>query len=335
MTKSDENALASSDAIEAAAAAWLAKIDREADLGDAVPDLDAVAAGDAAFAAWLNASDANRVALLQLVNAWRRSGRLGALKRAQPVEARIAGPNRRARLVFAAAAMLLAVAAPLAYLRTADPWSDLYETEIGGREIAALSDGSKVELNSDTRLAVQFTAAERVVALERGEAFFDVVRDEARPFRVVAGGRVVTVLGTKFSVHHRPDGVEVAVTEGKVRIDDETAPPAARQAVVDAGRIALVEEGAVLIAQADPETVARELSWRQGYIIFDRMRLADAAAEFNRYNRIRLIVDDPTITDIPVSGSFRSDNVDAFVRLFAEGFGLTVERDGENITLSG
>ena len=335
MTRSDENALASSDAIEAAAAAWLAKIDREADLGDAVPDLDAVAADDAAFAAWLNASDANRVALLQLINAWRRSDRLSALKRAQPAEAPAAKPNRRARFAFAAAAALLAVAAPLAYLHVAGPGFDTYETDIGGREIAALSDGSRTELNSDTRLAVQFTAAERIVTLERGEAFFDVVRDEARPFKVIAGGQVVTVLGTKFSVHRKPDGVEVAVTEGKVRIDDEAAPSEIRQAVVDAGRIALVEEGAVLIAKAGLETVTRELSWRQGYIIFDKMRLADAAAEFNRYNRVRLIVDDPAIADIPVSGSFRSDNVDAFVRLFAEGFGLAVERNGENITLSG
>ena len=145
---------------------------------------------------------------------------------------------------------------------------------------------------------------------------------------------MITVLGTKFSVHRRDGGVEVAVAEGKVQIEHvaavETAPPA----FVGMGDIAKAETGAVLVASNGADAVARELSWRQGLIVFEQSTLAEAAAEFNRYNRMQLIIQDTDVATIPLSGSFRNDNLEAFVRLMSEGFDLTVTRSGNKIIIA-
>ena len=102
-----------------------------------------------------------------------------------------------------------------------------------------------------------------------------------------------------------------------------------------AGDIAVSENGALLIAQNKPDEVGRELSWRQGLVVFDKATLAEAAAEFNRYNRVQVIIDDPQAARIRISGRFETDNVDAFVRLISKGFALTATRQGRRILIAG
>src|SRR5258708_31845445 len=104
-----------------------------------------------------------------------------------------------------------------------------YITEIGAREMVPLADGSKVELNTDTRIRTVVTKERRTVWLDRGEAYFEVVPDTSRPFVVLAGSRRITVVGTKFAVRRDGDEVQVKVPEAIVHVEalDGPAPPAA------------------------------------------------------------------------------------------------------------
>ena len=212
---------------------------------------------------------------------------------------------------------------------------DLYATAIGGHEIVPLPDGSRIELNTDTRVRTSFSEATRSVWLERGEAYFDVARDPSRPFVVYAGNRRVTVLGTKFSVRLDPDAnrVQLAVAEGRVQLEElrvsEPAPP-----MIAIGGEKVIAEGTSLrVESRSGKILATDLSWRQGLLTFDQTTLAAAADEFNRYNRKQLVVE-PAAAEIRIGGSFEAANVDGFVRLLHDGFGLNVAESDSEILIS-
>ena len=340
MTDRKALSLPSADEGLDAASEWLSQLDRAGEALDENADIDAIAARHSAFGAWLSETPTHRVAFLRMLRAWGRSDRLRALDAPARPEALQGSPLSGARsrvwawggIAASIAAALLAVPAVM-LVRDGRPPTPEYMTEVGGREVVPLSDGSRVELNSDTHLTAALGDDLRIVTIARGEAYFDVAHDPDRPFQVIAGDQSVTVLGTSFSVHKRDAGIEVAVTEGRVRIDADTIRGEA-PAFLEAGDIAVAEEGALLIASNEPEDVTRELSWRQGLVVFDKATLAQAAAEFNRYNRVQVVIDDPKAADIRLSGRFETDNVDAFIRLISEGFALTATRRGDRIFIT-
>jgi len=209
-----------------------------------------------------------------------------------------------------------------------------YSTDVGGHATAPLADGTRVELNTDTRLRADIDEDHRQVWLDRGEAYFEVAHDPARPFVVHAGSRRITVLGTKFLVRRDGQGVEVAVVEGKVRVDP-VRQERAKAAVLTRGELAVAKGEATLLAVRSIEKVENELSWREGMLVFDRSTLADAAAEFNRYNHKKLVVVGDAAAAVRIGGSFEADNIDAFARLLKQAFGLSVEERGGEIVISG
>lgn len=328
--------MTTADDIEKRAAAWLAQRDR----GPWTP------ADQAALDAWLDAATAHRVAWLRLEAAWSRADRLAALRpgasvgaapAAWPAPQRWVATARRMPFAAAIATTLLIAGGGLAVHVGNAP--NRYTTEVGGRETVPLPDGSRVELNTATRLRADVDDKHRLVWLERGEAFFDVAPDPKRPFVVDAGARRITVLGTKFSVRREGGRIAVAVVEGKVRIDPvgTAAPkPAATAVTVTRGDIAIAaaDAPATLVTRQSVPEVERRLSWRNGVLRFDQATLAEAAAEFNRYNRKKLVVTDPEAAKIRIGGSFEADNIDVFARLLAEGFGLHLEEQGEEIKIS-
>lgn len=319
-----------SDSIETCAAAWLARQDKGA----------LTAAEEAELDAWLDADTRRRVAYLRLKAAWGRADRLAALRPAEPVRAgsRRAGqakkrqafwpPAVRKRPVIAAVvavAALLAVA-PIGVMLLSQ---DVYETSLGGRSVTPLSDGSRIELNSDTQVKADIGGDERTVWLTRGEAYFDVAHD-GRPFVVRSEEGRVVVEGTKFSVRRDGKSLLVRVSEGRVRV--EGAKTTARR--LGPGQEARVARGKVEVSTPGLTAIAQEMSWRDGRLQFSQASLAEVAAAFNRYNRTRLIVADPETAALQIGGSFEAADVEAFADVLHTAYGLEVKRRDGAIIIS-
>lgn len=290
---------------------------------------------------WLEASTAHRVAFLRLDAAWQQANRLKALgvaHRPQRDPSRTAAPrtdwNHYRTVSVAAGVMLVMILSVLGYLRL--PGGSSFRTAIGAVTAVPLSDGSKVTLNTDSQIRIAVTEHERRINLGRGEAFFEVAKDPTRPFVVVAGHCRVVAVGTQFSVWREADEVRVAVTEGRVRVERNDAPlddtPATE---VIAGSIAHAGDGGVLVEHRRLGEVEETLGWRRGYLFFHDLALAAAVAEFNRYNRQRILIDSPAVAAIHISGSFRATNVSGFIHLLHDGFSINAEQRGDQVILTG
>lgn len=260
-------------------------------------------------------------------------------------------PPRRHRLWFLPAALVSAAAVVLVVLRTPSPEAPPADVVSAPVELKRriLEDGSTVELNHGAVVTTQFTLSDRRATLVSGEALFAVAKDPARPFIVHAGGVDVRAVGTAFSVRLDPGAVEVLVTEGRVAVapraaaNPETAsgeaqaesglrPPAPASAVVDAGHRATVSRApqaagaAPQVVPVSPQAIARQLNWQPQLLDFSSAPLGVAVAEFNRRNRVQFVLADPSLADLPVIASIRSDNIDGFARFLDAAPNLRIER---------
>ncbi|MEJ1961009.1 MAG: FecR domain-containing protein [Gammaproteobacteria bacterium] len=319
--------------------------------------------------AWLNASTGNRVAYLRLQALWRDADRLkllgvGVKREGPPTPADYAGspffkhvtrssarpPQRQAapravgprvsgfgrRLVRAAIAACIVAAAGLVYLgRTAFvEEAEIYTTHVGALSAVPLSDGSRITLNTDSEIHVLLTAHERRIQLDRGEAYFQVAKDSSRPFIVEAVDKRVVAVGTQFSVRRYPEGVRVAVTEGTVRVEPRPGQVGSGIAALPAGSVAQVERTRIAVEKHTVSEIEELLSWRSGYIIFHEASIAEAVAEFNRYNARKIVIVGPRVAELRISGNFRADNVESFARILEDGFSVEVSRTNGQIELS-
>jgi transmembrane sensor len=217
------------------------------------------------------------------------------------------------------------------------------QTVAQGYERRVLEDGSVVELNRGARIEVNYLPAERRVRLVQGEASFTVAKNHDRPFIVRAGGVDVRAVGTAFNVRLDAQSVEVLVTEGKVRVDDAArggsllaATVPGETPVLVAGQKVTVEAAPIApVAAAEVSTgeVAELLAWKPVLLDFNSLPLGEVVVQFNRRNRTQLVLADEALAALPIVASFRSDNVEGFVRLLELTSGVTVERRGDTITL--
>ena len=207
-----------------------------------------------------------------------------------------------------------------------------------------LEDGSTIDLNRGAEVEVRFTAEERRVRLVRGEAHFTVAKNPLRPFVVEANRVSVRAVGTAFDVRLQSEAVEVVVTEGRVRVDPpraalaavgaeaETAPESALVAVGERAVVSLVAPNAVAyVTPVAPEELARLLAWQPRQLEFADAPLAQVVAEFNRDNRVKLVVADPILAALPIGATLRSDNVEGFVRLWETSLHVAVERRADGV----
>ena len=242
-------------------------------------------------------------------------------------------PRRPHRRLIAAVAASVAIAISVgfgAYQHWGTSSSDRYETPVGGLASVPMSDGSNVTLNTDSHIRVAVTETERSVELQQGEAFFDVAKDASRPFVVRAGTKRIVAVGTQFTVQRFGDDVRVLVTEGRVRLEGAMSPPV----LIAAGSLARADGAAVVVRKALPPQVDELLSWREGYLRFHETALADAVAEINRYNTRKIVIEDPELAAIRISGTFRPTQYEAFVRVLQDGFSIQARNAGERITLT-
>lgn len=336
------NASMDSESIEEVARRWFAR--RQ---GSEWTDSD-----QCAFDAWIDAATAHRIQYIRVETAWNQLARLEALGAGVPegvvpqrhswgdqrfpggvAEAAPARSRAWVGKYSAAAAVLLSIVVTYIY-STGLLTDDRYSTPVGGRDTVALDDGSHVTLNTDSRIRVALDEHQRRISLSQGEAFFDVAKDASRPFVVEADDKRIVAVGTKFSVRRNEAGVQVVVTEGTVRVETRGgAVTRSRETLLKAGSIGqTVEDRVIVRADASPEA-DKLLSWREGFVAFDTMTLAEAVAEFNRYNARKMVIAAPSIGELRISGKFRTDNTDAFLWLLQKGFPIDVEQRGDEIVL--
>jgi transmembrane sensor len=218
-------------------------------------------------------------------------------------------------------------------------------TPVGGQRQQTLPDGSSVTLNTGSAVVTTFTAGERRVRLEHGEAFFEVAKDTARPFVVEAEGVAVRAVGTAFNVRVRSDSVEVLVTEGRVRVASQFAATGRVEGTGEAAaelgageRIVIRVSGAVsaaapVVGRIAADEVQRALAWHSRRLEFSDTPLEEMVAEFNRYHRRPLRIADISLAELHFGGSFRPEDRTGFVRMLRENFGILAEETGDATVL--
>lgn len=282
--------------------------------------------------AWLAESSAHRAAYWRLEDAWSNASRLSALR--QPLRQPVA--QRRILPILARTAAVVTVVGAVGIFAAqyfGSPESQTYATGLGGRETLALSDGSRIELNTNTVLRVATNARSRTVWLDKGEAYFEIKHDAAHPFVVFTTGHRITDLGTRFLVRQNKDRVEVALIEGKARVDSSDAAKA-QSAVLMPGEVAVATTDKLSITQRPTAKLATELSWRQGQLVFAETTLSDAVTEFNRYNTTKLVVNDPIIARMKINGTFPTDGAEMFARVAQHILQLHAAKRGDEIVIS-
>ena len=207
--------------------------------------------------------------------------------------------------------------------------------------IRHLADGSLVRLRDDAEVAEAFTPTERRLRLVRGEAFFAVAKDAARPFFVEVGGVTVRAVGTAFSVRSEPHAVDVMVTEGTVRVTPPAPtsassvaaePPTDLSSLVDAGHQAVVtrtpkpEAPPVVVTRVSPAEMTRRLAWSGSMLELGGATLGELVEAFAQRTGHRLEIAEPALAAVRIGGRFPAEDSDGFVRALKEIYGVESER---------
>jgi transmembrane sensor len=239
---------------------------------------------------------------------WARTTRaydlVGKVANAQPMPTLVVGMPRRQsvgrawQIAALAASIILAIfVAPKIILQTkAD-----FTTSTGELRSVSLADGSKIEMGPDSAIALAKDGAGREVELLRGQAFFDVTPDPQRPFKVMVGETVATVLGTAFEVRMIDDGAAVAVLHGHVRVEGENT-PGPNSFDLHAGEWVKLSSGqAASTGNNRPDEIA---DWMQGAMVARDRPISEIIDTLRRYYRGAIILQSDDFAERRVSGIY-------------------------------
>ena len=355
--------------IQAQASNWLAKLDGS----------DPSEAELQAFRRWVNESPAHIAAFEEVAKAWddlnilvhlpvlNQQRHAGETQRsAAPTAAgynTATGPaaalKRPAFSTWAVAATLLVVTL-LGWQNSGffSPESSHY-TAVGEQKTVTLSDGSVVQLNTQSRIDIVYSEQARAIYLHQGEAHFEVVKDPARPFDVYVASSRVRAIGTAFTVALAPTGgdIGVLVAEGIVEIEpelaaprlasqplssplgssDNTSPNASTTAAVPtkpeakaqrlkAGEAATLNNASVqYIETVAAEELQRRLAWQQGLLVFSGEPLQQVLAEISRYTDTKIILKSEQAKDLRIGGQFKVGDTHGIIKALEQGFGLQAD----------
>jgi transmembrane sensor len=284
-------------AIEIEAAEWIVRLD----LHGRTPELEVE------LERWLRGDARRQGALLQVEAIWYSLDSMREAEEIPPEPQRRRGISRRWLVGAGAASLAASLAGGLIWWNVADH----YSTTIGEIRRVPLADGTVIAVNTASDLSVRMGEKRREIILKTGEAWFQVAKDKSRPFLVEIGPVRAMAVGTSFSVRRREGGAEVLVSEGRVAAWVEGAE--GHRVVISAGQRAFVANNAAIsVARSEASEVDRALAWRGGKIDLDGDTLADAVAEFNRYNQRHIIVQDPLLAGERFYGVFRIDDPEGF-----------------------
>lgn len=321
--------------IEYQAAHWLTVLD-----GDD-PSPEQVAA----FHAWKLEQPAHRQAFEDLLALWGNANILTRLEPPASASVSTGSPARPSPFRFAAVAAVLLVVFTLGLLQ---PWQNAgqqtYITAVGEQKSFTLPDQSKLLLNTNSRVVVDYQAAARVLTLQQGEAHFDVAHDPSRPFAVYAGKGRVKAIGTAFTVKMAEQGVSVLVTEGVVEVFNEPPLTIAQAPVttasekpaagvrVTSGKQAVFGGGTQAGVKVAPvNNVAEKIAWQQGKLVFKGEPLGGVIEEFSRYTAVKIIVPSKKLRELKVGGIFKVGDTVAMLDALESGFGIQANYIADDI----
>ena len=322
-----------SEDVRSAAAAWVVRLtDAACTPGDRV-----------AFESWRALSTEREVAYERELAAWERLHRLQAFRPAEgPPDPDLLAPRRSAAPVRSYARLRLAAAAAgLAMLVGASAWlgltivaSPAYATGLGERRLVVLSDGSRIELNTDSKIVVRYRTRTREVELLRGEALFDVAND-VRPFFIEAKNTKLRAGKSELAVRLKEGGAAVTVREGAVAVEPRSKEESeSRMAVLNPGTEGFYGPAGTAVYPISAAEINRSLAWRQGAIALNGEPLSQAVQEFNRYNHEQMVISDDSIATLRLAGYFQTSDLQGFVTAVTHTFPVQAQRSGDSIYLS-
>jgi transmembrane sensor len=319
-------------AIRAQAAVWVTDLHGP----ERSPELEA------GLRRWLAEDPRHRKAFELATEAWQSSGSLSAyLDQPRPTTPLTASffkrTTRASRYTLAGAVALCLLLAAGFYFLT-DP---TLSTGYAEHKTVALADGTEVTLNANSRLIVDYTDKLRKVTLTKGEALFNVTKHQSRPFVVVIGSRKVIALGTSFDVRREDKGepsFTVTLIEGRIAVEPLASPNIIP--VEPMGAITLLAPGQRLHIAAnapdalDSPPIDKVTAWQHGQLIFEDASIREAANEFNRYGKRRLIIDASVSDKFRVGGVFRIGDPESFAQAMANDYPLRIIESADEIKLT-
>lgn len=304
--------------------------------------------------AWLREDVRHRRTFEELNRAWTALDRLSERAPDDENVAASAHPERRRFLTAwrpaalaskwywqaAAAVLVLGIGAVILTLTARRPGLQLMSTAVGQQRQVTLVDGSRLTLNTNTLLAVKLTSQRRDIYLRRGQAHFAVVHDASRPFFVHAGDAVISDVGTQFEVRLESDrDIDVLVNQGEVEVRGLGGTAATAGSGIGAGSgnadwVRALSAGEQLqitgphfaISSVSPRQIANDLAWRDGAVVFEGEPLSQALAEVGRYTRAHVVLAEPHIASLRISGRFRTNDVPGFFRALQEALPVRVSQ---------
>ena len=314
------------DAVIDAASQWLVRLSS--------PDVSLKERRE--FVAWLKRSPVHLHEYLRMERTWAELAEVDADKRLSVAEllaaedsnvielepnapAWMPAPKQRATRRFGAAIAACVVLAVAAFFSFQALVPGRYSTGIGEQRTIRLEDGSTIALNTNTAIRVELTDNMRRVSLLRGEALFNVAKDPARPFRVLSDRAIAQAIGTSFVVRRDNGDTVVTVIEGQVAVArfDQINLAATSEVPPEALRLSAGVRADIVAQDIQTSAVpnlAAVTAWKTGRLIFEGEALSEVVAEFNRYNRVQLVLEDSTLSSEQLSGVFDADNPQALVR---------------------
>lgn len=316
------------------------------------------------LSAWLDQSPTHREHFKRLARTWGGANILTEL--AVPLQHEQHQSRLRVGLTsMAIAASLFVIVGILTLFTIEKPFSTqqngVVATEIGNQKTISLSDGSILKLNTNSKVRIDYSERYRDIHLVSGEAYFDVVKDKSRAFRVYAGGGRIRAIGTAFSVYLKGEAVDVTVSEGRVGVasvptsfdakQTQDLQPNSPPSIKSLGMLRAGEVGSIVsevndsaqsiqtlqkLGQVTVNDVAKRVSWTEGVLIFAGEPLKDVVAEISRYTDVSIEFATPDIKNIRIGGNFPVGETDTMFSSLETNFGLHVTRlDRDRVVISG
>ncbi|WP_026605598.1 FecR family protein [Methylocapsa acidiphila] len=280
------------------------------------------AAEQATLESWLAEDEANRSAFAETAALWRE---LKAISR--PAIRAAVAPTRQRPWRLAAASLFAVLVLFFGLGRLSLLWRADFSTGIGEVKVLTLEDGSRIHLNADTAIARNYSSRQRYVTLLKGEAWFEVAREPARPFTVEAAGGKTTAVGTSFDISIGRSRTEVTVTEHRVIVS-----VAGQNVTVEAGQQTAYGRDVPQLAAYSVDA-GSETAWRRGLLIFQDKPLGDVIAAIDHYHHGFCLIIDPSIRDRRVTGVFRTAEPLESIRTIELSLGLNATYLGDYLIL--